>query len=207
LDLEKLRSFCMVVETGNFSKAAEILYYTQAAVSKQIAALETELGYPLFKRDGKKFTVNENGRLVFNFGKQLQQNFAQLKDKLEELNMDGKKEIHFGSTNHFGIYLVPPLLSVFKKQYPHIPVQLVVDFFPDIVSRLNEGQIGFAFLPESQSILTNNRYLCRPFYQDEMLLVFPPDHPLALLPEADSSILTKYPFLISQKKIRRPGIY
>ncbi|GMO41371.1 MAG: selenium metabolism-associated LysR family transcriptional regulator [Treponemataceae bacterium] len=200
LNFAKLRSFCAVVETGSFSKAAEILYYTQPAVSKQIDALEAELGYPLLERDGKKFTPNKNGLLVFNFGKQIQRDFTQLKEKLEELNAGTKKEIRFGSTNHFGIYLVPRLLSVFKRHYPDIPVHLYVDFFPDILNQLDQGIISFAFLPESQSILSTSRYLCRTFYQDEMLLVFPPGHPLAKLAEVSSARLTEYPFLISQKK-------
>jgi DNA-binding transcriptional LysR family regulator len=200
LDFEKLRSFCTVVETGSFSKAAEILYYTQAAVSKQITALESELGYTLFEREGKKFAVNQNGSLVFNFGKKLQRDFALLKERMEEINTDIRKEICFGSTNHFGIYLVPPLLSAFKQKHPHVPIHFYVDFFPDIVSQLNNGRIGFAFLPESQTILNNGRYLCRNFYQDEMLLVFRPDHPLAALDEVDTSMLPGYPFLISQKK-------
>ena len=200
MDFEKLRSFCAVVETGSFSRAAEMLYYTQAAVSKQITALETELGYPLLERDGKKFALNQNGSLVFHFGKQLHRDFAQLKEKLEELNANVSKEIHFGSTNHFGIYLVPRLLSVFKKQHPDIPVHFYVNFFPDILNQLEQKNIGFAFMPESQTILSNPRYFCRLFYQDEMLLVFPPGHPLDKTEKVSSGELLKHPFLISQKK-------
>jgi len=200
VDFYKLRSFCAVVETGSFSRAAEILFYTQAAVSRQISALEAELGYPLLERTGKKFTVNQNGNLVFNFTKQLQKDYALLKDKLEELNTSLKKEIHFGSTNHFGIYLVPKLLGIFKQQYPSIPTHFYADFFPDILNQLNQGTVSFAFMPESPSMLGNPRYFCRLFYQDEMILVFPPDHPLNSFSEVCSAQLKEYPLLISQKK-------
>jgi hypothetical protein len=54
MDLEKLLRFCAVVDYGSMSKAAETLYCSQPALSKQIIALEKEVGYPLFDRNGKK---------------------------------------------------------------------------------------------------------------------------------------------------------
>ena len=59
MDFLKLESFCKTVECGSMSKAAEALYCSQPALSKQIVALEKELGYPLFDRNGKKMTLNE----------------------------------------------------------------------------------------------------------------------------------------------------
>ena len=59
MDFLKLSSFCMIVDCGSMSKAAEVLYCSQPALSKQIAALEKEVGYPLFDRNGKKMTLNE----------------------------------------------------------------------------------------------------------------------------------------------------
>src|SRR5215510_15164433 len=65
LDLELLRSFVSVVDTGGFTRAGERVHRTQSTVSQQIRRLEEALGYPLLNRNGKRATPTEQGeRLV-----------------------------------------------------------------------------------------------------------------------------------------------
>lgn len=54
MDIYKIFTFCAIVDYGTVSKAAEALYCSQPALSKQMASLEKEIGYPLFDRCGKK---------------------------------------------------------------------------------------------------------------------------------------------------------
>ena len=118
MDIDKLLRFCAVVDYGNMSKAADTLYCSQPALSKQILALEKELGYPLFDRHGKKMVLNKNGQLLYNFGRHLERDFNQLKADLYALNCSSHHEISFGATNCIGTYLLPPILIDFKKQHP-----------------------------------------------------------------------------------------
>ena len=69
MDIEKIISFCTIVEQGSFSRAAQVLYCSQPAISKQIISLEREYGYPLFNRSGKK-------GISYQFGKHLQREKA-----------------------------------------------------------------------------------------------------------------------------------
>jgi len=198
MDIEKLLRFCAVVDYGSMSKAAETLYCSQPALSKQIIALEKEVGYPLFDRNGKKMTLNQNGQLLYTFGRHLEHDYSQLKSDLYALNCPSRREITFGATNIIGTYYLPPVLVDFKKQHPDIPVNFTLSFFPNIIDMLNQDIISFAMIPEDDEILHNPAYICREFYNDDMVVVFPPDHPLSGFDSVPSDELLKYPYFISQ---------
>ena len=198
MDIDKLLRFCAVVDYGSMSKAAETLYCSQPALSKQIIALEKEIGYPLFDRNGKKMTLNQNGQLLYTFGRHLERDYSQLKADLYSLNCSSRREVSFGATNCIGTYLLPPALIDFKKQHPDIPVNFTLSFFPNIMEMLNQDIIAFAMVPEDDETLHNPTYICRAFYDDEMVVVFPPDHPLAIYENVPLEEMIRYPFLISQ---------
>ncbi|MBQ8997496.1 MAG: LysR family transcriptional regulator, partial [Clostridium sp.] len=61
MNIEQLKTFCTVIEYGSFSKASEVLFCSQPAISKQIKSLERCLGFSLFDREGKKVNLNSNG--------------------------------------------------------------------------------------------------------------------------------------------------
>ena len=198
MDLEKLLRFCAVVDYGSMSKAAETLYCSQPALSKQIIALEKEVGYPLFDRNGKKMTLNHNGQLLYTFGRHLEHDYSQLKSDLYALNCPHQHEISFGATNIIGTYFLPPVLVDFKKQHPDIPVNFTLSFFPNIIDMLNQDVISFAMIPEDDEILHNPAYVCHEFFADDMVVVFPPDHPFSAFQSIPPAELVKYPYFISQ---------
>ena len=198
MDLDKLLRFCAVVDYGSMSKAAETLYCSQPALSKQIIALEKEVGYPLFDRNGKKMTLNRNGQLLYTFGRHVEHDYTQLKSDLYALNYHSQHEVSFGATNIIGTYFLPPVLVDFKKQHPDIPVNFTLSFFPNIIDMLNQDVISFAMIPEDDEILHNPAYTCREFFDDDMVVVFPPNHPLAAYQRIPAGELVKYPYFISQ---------
>jgi len=198
MDIDKILRFCAVVDYGSMSKAAETLYCSQPALSKQIIALEKEIGYPLFERNGKKMTLNQNGQLLYTFGRHLERDYSQLKADLYALNCQSHHEVSFAATNCIGTYMLPPILIGFKKQNPDIPVNFTLSFFPNIIEMLNQDIISFALIPEDDETLHNSTYICHEFYDDDMVVVFPPDHPLAEYESVPPEELQKYPFLISQ---------
>lgn len=198
MDIDKILRFCAIVDYGSMSKAAEALYCSQPALSKQIITLEKEIGYPLFNRNGKKMTLNENGRLLYTFGRHLEKDFNQLKSDLYALNCSSRREVCFGATNYIGTYLLPSILMDFKKSHPDIPVSFTLNFFPNILEMLNQDVISFALMPDDGETVYSNTYTCYPFCDDQMVVVFPPNHPLADCDYITPTELEKYPYLISQ---------
>lgn len=200
MDINKITSFCTVVDEGSMSKAAEKLFCSQPALTKQIKALEQECGYQLFSRSGKKLVLNKSGELFYQFGKRLEKDLSQLKSDLYALNHTRKNIICFGATNYAGIYLMPQIISEFKRNYAHIAVSFTMDFLPNVISLLELDKIDFAIVPESMQILHNSDYNCKPLCKDDMLLVLPVNHPLAQQETVSPQEIMPFVFLVSQVK-------
>lgn len=197
MDIQKMLTFCTVYECGNISKASEKLFCSQPALSKQIHSLELDLGYPLFERNGKKLIVNENGKIFYRFAKNVINDYQLLKRELFIKNNKSNHEVRFGTTNFIGTYLIPPILSKFKNEYPTTPVNFIVNFLPTITQLLEEDVINFAIVPANNNILNNSSYICDSFLEDEFVLICPPNHPLTKLDEVHLRDIQDYTFLIS----------
>lgn len=199
MDLQKMMNFCTVYECGNISKAAEKLYCTQPALSKQMSSLESEIGYPLFNRFGKKLTINENGIIFYRFARNVINDYTLLKRELYLKNNENEHEVRFGTTNFIGTFLLPSILGKFNEDYPMTPVNFMIDFLPRILELLDKDVIHFAIVPEDNGLYEYDDLILDPFLFDEFVLVFPPDHPLASKDEVYAKDILDYPFLISQE--------
>lgn len=198
MNTEKIVTFCRVVDRGGFAKAADDLYCSEAAVSKQIRSLENELGYPLFDRAGKKVALNESGRIVYRYGQHMLLEMDEMKQELVRLNCANSHAVSFGATNYIGVYIMPPHLRAIKDAFPDIAISFTIDFLGNILKMLMDGRISFAFIPESAPAMSGGQLTSIRFMTDEMVLVFPPDHPLAGKERIDPEMLVPYPFLVSQ---------
>ena len=201
MDSEKAKSLCMVVETGSVSEAAARLYCSQPAVSKQIAALEAELGGPLFIRRNKRLVLNESGKKAYAFAKRYLSDLDQLQRELRTLRLRESGCVRFGATNFVGAYLVPPALARYTGDFPGSRVALTVDFASSLLEQLIAGEISFALMPESPALLAADFLALTPVGLDEMALVCPPDHPLA---KGRGSVqpkeVVRYPLLIPMER-------
>ena len=83
LDLELLRSFVSVADTGGFTRAGERVHKTQSTVSQQIKRLEDTLGYPLPHRNGKQATPTEEGERLLSYARRILSLEQEARDVLE----------------------------------------------------------------------------------------------------------------------------
>src|ERR1041385_6366296 len=71
IDVDQLRTFIAIVETGSFTKAAEVVHKTQSAVSMQMKRLEERLGKPIFARDGRASKLTEDGDRLLDYARRI----------------------------------------------------------------------------------------------------------------------------------------
>src|ERR1700759_2599750 len=71
LDIDQLRSFIAIAETGSFTKAAEVVHKTQSAVSMQMKRLEERLARPVFARDGRASKLTEDGQRLLDYARRI----------------------------------------------------------------------------------------------------------------------------------------
>ena len=170
LDWEKLRLFETVAEAGSFTEAARRLHVSQPALSRQIAALEGDLGAKLFHRHAR-------GLVMTHEGEQLRQATHDMQDRLERarLAIDASRdrptgEIRLTTTVSFGSSWLARQLGDFLDLYPDLIVKLILtDSDVDLSKR--EADVAIRFHPPLQSELVQ-----KPLYAIRHFLCASPDY-------------------------------
>ncbi|WP_458458700.1 LysR family transcriptional regulator [Pseudobutyrivibrio sp.] len=149
MEIKQLKYFVVAADVGSFSEAAKVLYTTQSSVSKVIAALESELGYQLFKREGKGIALTSEGKRFHNRASKLVLDFA----SLESDSIKHQKNMVKISANHSSW-----LANCFSQFYElHKDEDVCYSFHADTTSnivnriRLMEDEVGFVYVfPETR---------------------------------------------------------
>jgi DNA-binding transcriptional LysR family regulator len=116
LELDLLRSFVSVVDTGGFTRAGERVHRTQSTVSQQIKRLEETLGYPLLHRDGKQATPTEQGERLVSYARRLLALEQEARDVMVRPESEGV--VRLGLPEDFTVYRLTELLSDFARSRP-----------------------------------------------------------------------------------------
>ncbi len=122
--LECMRLFVTVVETGGFSAAARKLRIQQSSVSRAIQTLEEEYGAVLIHRTTRKMTITEAGHHYLVESKEILAKVESLNDRMKKLKDEPKGQLRLSIPIAFGSRVVIPLLAKFKKKYPEILLEV-----------------------------------------------------------------------------------
>ncbi len=144
VNFELYKVFYFAAKTLNFSKAAEMLFVSQSAVSQSIKLLEKKLGTKLFFRHAKNMKLTSEGQLLF---KHIEQAFNFIKSgerALYEINSMTQGEIRIGASDTICKYFLLPCFKVFHEKYPNIKIQITNRPSPVCVNLLKNGNIDIA---------------------------------------------------------------
>ncbi|WP_335385678.1 LysR family transcriptional regulator [Neobacillus drentensis] len=174
LNIENLKMFCLVVDEGSISQAARLSYVSQPAVTRQIHQLENYYGTLLFDRSEGKLTVTETGRLLYPFAKEIVNDFNRSKEVIKQITGESNASLRVGASLTIGEYLLPSLLGSFKKQAPEIKVTLTIKNTPSVLEDLENDVIDLALV---EGMVENKNLIVEKFADDELVLIYPRDHP------------------------------
>ncbi len=177
MNLNQLKVFCEVVERNGFTRAAEALYLTQPAVSRQVRELERYFGVELFEQIGKRIHPTEAGSTLYNYAKQVFHTLDDLEVEINQLKGLKAGHLRLAASATAGTYLLPPLLGRFKRKYPGVEVTLEIHNSQQVEQRLLQYQqldLGVTERPVLEESLFSE-----PFDTDELAVIVSPDHPLA----------------------------
>ena len=141
INLELYRIFYVVAETGNITKASEILNISQPAVTKQIKNLEGQLNTTLFIRTKKGVVLNECGKKIFLNVKQALTLLEETDSMIKEFTDLNTGTIKIGiSTTLMRTYLLK-YIEIFHNNYPNIIVDIYTDPTKELINKLKNGTI------------------------------------------------------------------
>lgn len=176
MTVESLKTFCDLVETGSFSRAARLNFVTQSAVSQQLRNLERKYGRRLVERGPRRdVTVTDVGKLVYASAKQVVAQLATLDETLAHRSNAIVGTVVIAAVYSVGLYTLPAPMKRFFSAHPQVNLRLLYRRTDEVYRACLESVIdlGIVALPARRQQLD-----VVPLHDDELVLVCPPRHPL-----------------------------
>jgi DNA-binding transcriptional LysR family regulator len=192
MDLRQLEIVCAVAETGSFTGAGEKLHVSQSAISRQVLLLEQDLNETLFLRRGRRVVITPAGESLVALGRRV---FGDISETVRAITdrqqLRGRLRIAGGMS--VCLYVFPLLLREFRRLHPAVEIKVVTGAMHLLLKQLKDGTVDVAFLtlPIDDADLES-----LPAMREELMLVMPPDHPLARQDRVLNRDLVRQPFVL-----------
>lgn len=195
LNLNLLRIFHATAEEESFTRAAERLHLTQPGISKHIKGLEEYLSAPLFDRLGRKSSLTQAGKILYEGTQRIFQIIEDSRKTIDDLECDTLGQLRIGASMTLGIYILLPYVKRFRTHFPKVDISVGISVSREIEENVlnNNLDLGFIGAPSN-----NTRLVAEKLLDDELVLVLPADHPWSRRKAVSVRELMDEPFLISQ---------
>ena len=195
MKLQQLRYLTEVVRRGlNVSEAADALHTSQPGVSKQIRALEDELGIQVFARHGKRLvSITEPGKAVVAIAERILSEAQNLRRAGEEFANDQLGTLTIAATHTQARYALPKAVAAFKRRYPKVKLVIHQGNPTQICEQVLTGEADLCVATEA--IAEYPDLISMPVYQWNRCVVVPPKHPLLKAVPLTLEQLVQYPIV------------
>ena len=193
MDLRQLEHFVAVADERHFTRAAERLFISQSGLSASVRSLERELGADLFIRNTRRVELTEAGRALLDESRRTLASVAAARDAVAAVQGLARGSLSVGAEQCLGGVDVPAELARFSKAYPGVELLIRQAGTDDLVERVRTGELDVAFVAEP-SHRVDGLSLHR-LATEAMVLICPPDHPLAGRKKVDWAALVDEKFI------------
>lgn len=170
MDFRQLRYFLHVAEMQSLSRAASVLRVAQPALSRQVKALEDELGVALLRRHGWGVTPTPAGQVLMDHARIVLKEVGAARDAVLAYQSEPSGTLSFGVPSSLGRVLLPGLAVRFRQRAPKVRLHLVDGFSATIHEWLVQGRLDLAVLYDTK---TTDGLVSAPLLEEEMVLVGP----------------------------------
>ncbi|HLW88183.1 MAG TPA: LysR family transcriptional regulator [Terriglobales bacterium] len=176
MDFDQLETFLAVARHLSFSRAADKRFRTQPAISSQIRLLEEEVGAKLLDRSGGKVSLTASGKLFLKFAEELMETRKAMLAGIAETERVPRGEIVVGANEGTCLHILPEVFAEFKKQYPDVNISITRSDYARILESVIDNSVDFGVvsLPVDDA-----RLKVVLIHRDELVIIVPPQHPLA----------------------------
>ncbi|MGO2083461.1 LysR substrate-binding domain-containing protein [Vagococcus sp.] len=167
----RYNTFVTLVETKSYTRTAEIINFTQPAVTKHIQFIEKELNTTLVRYDDRVVSITNEGLYLYDKIKQLQSQINQIKQSL-----NNQTTLTIGASKTIGEYLISNIIEEYSDQYPMVNISLMVDHTDHLLSALKTHKIDLALI---SGPVDDDLFVKDIFYTDRIVLACSNNHHLA----------------------------
>lgn len=187
MEIKNFRTFKKIVETGSFSKAAELLGYAQSTVTFHIQSIEGYYNKPLFNRIGKTIELTEFGQSLIEHVEALLNSY----DAVEAFSSEDNQPqgvVRIGAPESLMLYRLHNIIKQYKTSYPQVEIIIINDLCTELRNNLSSGDLDLCYLLQPDYTYSHLRTVL--LKKEEMCFVAPSDYEGEdFLPEASQMVL------------------
>ena len=196
MEIRQIQSFIMITQEGSFSKAAEILGYSQSAITVQIRLLENELGFKLFDRVSKRISLTSQGRQFLECATQISMQVRraeQLKSNASELH----NPLHIGTLTSLCFSKFPPILNYFRQNHSKVTMRITTASPKELIEMMDRNQLDLIYILDRSR--SNSSWVKVMEIPEPIVFAASPDFHLAGRDEISLDELLKEPFFLTER--------
>lgn len=191
-----LQAFLRVAATGSFSLAADQLLLTQPAVSKRIAALESDLDVRLFERLGRRVLLTEAGRALLPKAQHIVREMQESRRLIADLQTEIGGILQVATSHHIGLHRLPGILKTYSTRYPQATLDLQFTDSEAGCQAVIEGKAELAVVTLPQIVPA--QLAVTPVWDDPLEAMVCASHPVLTAPDIVSAVLA-LPLIVPEK--------
>ena len=176
MELRQLRTFVAVAELRHFARAASLCNLSQPAVSHQIALLEEEVGAKLLNRAARRVSLTVAGEVFLEEARRILGAVDRAHERMQEVARGAVGRIRLGATPTSGLYLLPSLLARYRAEHASYDLRFEIGSIHTIAERVARNDLDMAIVAGA---LPSGELQARNLSRDELVIIAPPDSPLA----------------------------
>ena len=190
MDIHHLKIFISVYKHKSFTRASEELHISQPTISEHIKNLENSLHCKLFDRLGRSIMPTAEAEVLYPKALQILVDLDQIQEEISAAGTGVKGKLIIGASTIPGAYILPRLAYTFKKQYPDVAFEILIEDSAKITNMVLQHDLFFGIVGAK---MTSEKLDYEPLIQDELVLVASPK----VLPQKTITLekLRSIPFL------------
>lgn len=175
MDSKKLEILTIAADLGSFTKASEVVGYTQSGLTHMMDTLEKEVGFPLLQRNHNGIQLTDQGMELMPAIRDFLRANANLENQINHIAAQKKEVIRIAAYSSIAMHWIPELLYRFKRICPKVNVDLrMVDDALEPFELLESGQTDVIFASKQ----SNSNCNWVPLYDEKMYAILPKDYPI-----------------------------
>jgi DNA-binding transcriptional LysR family regulator len=170
MDVDHLRTFIAIAETGSFTRAADLVHKTQSAVSMQMKRLEERIGRPIFARDGRASKLTEDGERLLDYARRIVKLNVEALAAFSDGELTGR--VRLGVPDDYADRYLPEIMARFSRAYPGVELTVMCEPSCDLAERIQRDELDLAIVTDTETTRATET-----FRRERLLWVTSARHP------------------------------
>lgn len=196
MNLRQLRYFLEIAQLRSFTRAAEVLHISQPALSRQIRAIEEELGSAVFTRFDRGVTLTQTGELLRDHATDLLKRFDRLRDDVMVCADEPRGDFSVGMPPSMREMLTVPVLDAYQRKHSSVSLHVHEGISVDLAALVQENKVDCACIIDLSAHAFTRQ---EPFISEQLYIVGPPDSGLDISVPVPLSYLSNKPMVLTSR--------